>query len=122
MPRRRRPRNVPDEGPDFIYDLVETLKGTQPIDARRVYLFGHSAGAGHALALGLMESEFPLPVVRATRDALNSQGFDAQLTELTNHTHWYYDRAAEINIKVWAFLQKARLPGEPKYQRYQIAR
>jgi hypothetical protein len=33
-----------------------------------------------------------------------------------------YDRAAEINIKVRAFLQKARLPGEPKYQRYQIAR
>jgi hypothetical protein len=64
---------------------------------------------------------FPLAVVRATRDALNSHGFDAQLTEITNHTHWYYDRAAEINIKVWAFLQKARLAGEPKYQRYQIA-
>ena len=158
---RREGWGVPDDGPDFIYDLVETLKGTQPIDARRVYLFGHSAGAGHAVALGLMESEyfagiavhagvlhpsyypligaarrktpvaiwigsndalFPLPAVRATRDALNSQGFDAQLNEITNHTHWYYDRAAEINIKVWAFLQKARLPGEPKYQRYQIAR
>ena len=29
-----------------------------PIDPRRVYLFGHSGGAGHVLLLGLLESEY----------------------------------------------------------------
>src|SRR5689334_11074421 len=104
---------VPEDGPDFLYDLIEMLTTQFDIDRQRVYLFGHSAGAGHALVMALMESEyfaaiavhagalpessyplmksaarktpiamwigtddalFPLPVVRATRDALKAQG------------------------------------------------
>jgi poly(3-hydroxybutyrate) depolymerase len=49
---------VPEDGPDFIRDLVEALKGRYPINPRQVYLFGHSAGAVFALNLSMMESEY----------------------------------------------------------------
>lgn len=49
---------VPEDGPDFLYDLVEMLTTQLDLDKRRVYLFGHSAGAGHALVMALMESEY----------------------------------------------------------------
>jgi poly(3-hydroxybutyrate) depolymerase len=48
----------PTDGPDFLYELVEELKAKYPINARRVYLFGHSAGAAFALHMSLMESEY----------------------------------------------------------------
>lgn len=149
--------NIPADGPDFIHDLVEMLKAKYPINARRVYLFGHSAGAGQALYLSMLESEyfaatavhagamddspvidraqrkipiaifvgtndqfFPLPVVRATRDALNARGFKTELTEIPGHTHWYYDRAKEINQSAWEFLKKYELNAEPKYQQYRF--
>ena len=152
---------IPDDGPDFIRELVESLKAKHPVNARRVYLFGHSAGAGQALYLSLLESEyfaatavhagalgaedgpymerarrkipiaifvgtnddfFPLPVVRATRDALNARGFKSELTEIKGHTHWYYDRAAEINRGAWASLKGHELGAEPKYQQHQFSR
>jgi poly(3-hydroxybutyrate) depolymerase len=152
---------IPEDGPDFLHDLIEMLAYQLDVDKRRVYLFGHSAGAGHALVMALLESEyfaavtvhagalpdsalplieratrktpiaiwvgtndafFPLKVVRATRDALKAQGFAPELTEIGGHTHWYYDRAGDINKKVWAFLQQHVLPAEPKYERYQFSR
>ncbi|MCM3870022.1 MAG: alpha/beta hydrolase-fold protein [Pyrinomonadaceae bacterium] len=152
--------NVPRDGPDFIHELVEALKAKYPVNARRVYLFGHSAGAGQALYLSLMESQyfaataihagalrgsqdgqfiesakrkipiaifvgtnddfFPLPVVRATRDALNAKGFNAELTEIKGHTHWYYDKAPEINRSAWEFLKRHELTGEPVYEEYEF--
>jgi hypothetical protein len=57
-------------------------------------------------------------VVRATRDALNAQGFATELTEIKGHTHWYYDRAPAINKSAWAFLRQHVLPAEPKYERF----
>lgn len=148
-----------DDGPDFLYTLVEMLRVNQDVDSKRIYLFGHSAGAIHALGMAVLESEyfaavavhagamnpdyapyieraprktpigiwigtndalFPLATVRATRDAFNSRGFAAQLIELHRHTHWYYDRAPEINRQAWEFLGKAQLEGEPKFQRYAV--
>ena len=50
--------NSPNDGPDFLYELVEALKAKYPVNARRVYLFGHSAGAAFALHMSLMESEY----------------------------------------------------------------
>lgn len=49
---------IPEDGPDAIYDLIEALKAKYPIDPRRVYLFGHSAGAVVALYMALLESEY----------------------------------------------------------------
>ena len=153
---------IPEDGPDFVHEFVEALKARYPVNARRVYLFGHSAGAGQALYLSLLESEyfaataihagalhgsqdnqlierakrkipiaifvgtnesfFPLPVVRATRDALNAKGFNSELTEIKGHTHWYYDKAPEINRSAWEFLKRYELTGEPLYEEYQFNR
>ncbi|MEJ7714095.1 MAG: dienelactone hydrolase family protein [Pyrinomonadaceae bacterium] len=48
----------PADGPDFLHDLVEALKAKYPINPRRVYLFGHSAGAVFALGMSLIQSEY----------------------------------------------------------------
>ncbi|HYT69096.1 MAG TPA: alpha/beta fold hydrolase [Vicinamibacterales bacterium] len=50
---------IPQEGPDFFHDLVELVRiSNDVIDDRRMYVFGHSAGAIHGLDLGLLESEY----------------------------------------------------------------
>lgn len=49
---------TPKDGPDFLYDLVEALKQKYSINARRVYLFGHSGGASFGLQIALFESEY----------------------------------------------------------------
>lgn len=152
---------TPVDGPDFLRDVVEALKAKYPLNPRRVYLFGHSAGAGHALYMSLFESQYfaataihagalpeqgyslldrakrkipigiwigtadalvPLTVVRATRDAINSRGFPVQLTEIPNHTHWYYDRASKINKEVWEFLKQHELMEDPQYIQYQFSK
>jgi poly(3-hydroxybutyrate) depolymerase len=49
---------APQDGPDYLRDVVEELKKKYPIDLRRVYLFGHSAGASFAIAMSLLESQY----------------------------------------------------------------
>ncbi len=49
---------IPDDAPEFIYEMVEALKAKHSIDPKRVYLFGHSGGAIVGLCLALMESEY----------------------------------------------------------------
>ena len=50
---------IPQEGPDFFHDLVELVRiSHDQIDDRRMYVFGHSAGAIHGLHLGVTESEY----------------------------------------------------------------
>ena len=48
----------PTDGPAFLRDVVEDVKARTPIDSRRVFLFGHSAGACFALAMGAFESGY----------------------------------------------------------------
>lgn len=48
----------PIDGPNFLRDLVEELKTKYPVNPRRVYLFGHSAGAIFAIHMSLMESQY----------------------------------------------------------------
>jgi poly(3-hydroxybutyrate) depolymerase len=50
--------NAPNDGPAFLHDLVEELKTKYPVNPRRVYLFGHSAGASFALVMSLAESQY----------------------------------------------------------------
>lgn len=70
---------VPADGPAFLYFLIEAVKSRHAIDGRRVYLFGHSAGASFALAMGLMESEyFAAAAVHGT--ALQREGRDQLLS------------------------------------------
>jgi predicted esterase len=49
---------IPEDGPEFIYDLTELLIKKYPIAKDRLYLFGHSAGAVFALNLAMFESEY----------------------------------------------------------------
>ncbi|HYG81683.1 MAG TPA: PHB depolymerase family esterase [Pyrinomonadaceae bacterium] len=150
---------TPVDGPDFLRDLVESLKAKYPVNPRRVYLFGHSAGAAHALYMSLFESQYfaataiyagllpeqgyrllslpkrkipfgiwvgtadplvPVPAARTTRDKLLAGGFSVDLTEIPNYDHWYYDRAAQINKEVWAFLTRHELSEDPQYVQYQF--
>ena len=50
--------SIPEDGPRFLYDLVEGLKAAHPVDPGRVYLFGHSAGAIFGLLTSVLESEY----------------------------------------------------------------
>ena len=49
---------APADGPDLLRDLVETLVSELPIDPRRIYLFGHSGGAGFGLQMAVAESRY----------------------------------------------------------------
>jgi poly(3-hydroxybutyrate) depolymerase len=48
----------PQDGPLLLRDLVDEIASKYPIDARRVYLFGHSAGAVFTLQMACLESEY----------------------------------------------------------------
>src|SRR3954471_6748188 len=49
---------VPKDGPDYLRDLVEELRKKYPVNPRRIYLFGHSAGASFSMEMGVMEPEY----------------------------------------------------------------
>jgi len=46
------------DSPDFLHAVLEEVESKYAIDSRRVYLFGHSAGASYALYLSIVESEY----------------------------------------------------------------
>lgn len=49
---------INDDTPALMRDIVDDIATRRPIDRRRLYLFGHSGGAVHALTLGLLESQY----------------------------------------------------------------
>ena len=49
---------LPQDGPLLLRDLVDEIASKSPIDPRRVYLFGHSAGAVFTLQMACLESEY----------------------------------------------------------------
>jgi poly(3-hydroxybutyrate) depolymerase len=46
------------DSPNFIRAMVEQVNASHPVDASRIYLFGHSGGAVYALMLAIVESEY----------------------------------------------------------------
>jgi len=136
--------NTPEDGPDFLRDLAEELKAKYPVDPRRVYLFGHSAGAVFALGISMFESRYfaaaavhagawrdpqefaltqfarrkiPLAIVVGDSDAF----FPVAAVKATKgHNHNYYDSAGQINQVLWNFMKKCALAGEPAYEQYQF--
>jgi poly(3-hydroxybutyrate) depolymerase len=75
----RRGWQVPADGPAFLYFLIEAVKAKHAVDGRRMYLFGHSAGASFALTMGLMECEY-FAGVAAHAVALQREGREQLLT------------------------------------------
>jgi poly(3-hydroxybutyrate) depolymerase len=49
---------TPDDGPDFLHEVVSEVKAKHAVDPRRMYVWGHSAGAVFALYMGLFESDY----------------------------------------------------------------
>jgi TonB family protein len=50
--------NIGVDGPEFLHEIVQAVREKYPIDSKRIYLFGHSAGAVFALYMGIMESQY----------------------------------------------------------------
>ena len=50
--------NSTDDSADFLREIVAQLESKYSIDPKRVFLFGHSAGAVYALNLSMSESEY----------------------------------------------------------------
>lgn len=50
--------NLRHDGPDLIHALVEGVAARHPVDRRRIYLFGQSAGAVYSLTLAMLESQY----------------------------------------------------------------
>jgi len=48
----------PQDGPLFLKDVVDDVAKSYSIDGRRIYIFGHSAGANFALQMAVLESDF----------------------------------------------------------------
>jgi hypothetical protein len=71
-----------------------------------------------SIQVGDSDQYFPLKAVRATRDALNGEGFAAELIEMPGHDHWYYDLAPKINRTAWDFLKTRSLEKDPHYESY----
>jgi hypothetical protein len=71
-----------------------------------------------AIWVGTNDPYFALILVRATRDAFESRGFPAQLTEMPGHDHNYYAVAAKINPTIWEFLEANTLKSDPLYREY----
>lgn len=49
---------TPEDCPEFVYAVTRKLREQHAIDARRLYLFGYSAGGKIALTLAMLESEY----------------------------------------------------------------
>ena len=49
---------IREDSPALLRDIVDDIATRRPIDRRRLYLFGYSSGAAHALTLGLLESQY----------------------------------------------------------------
>jgi poly(3-hydroxybutyrate) depolymerase len=71
-----------------------------------------------SLTVGTKDPLFPVSDVRATRDLLVKNGIPAELNEIPNHNHWYYDLAPKINQSAWEFLKKHELGEDPQFEQY----
>ncbi len=58
-PDARNPARWGDaDGPPFLHLVIEAVRGAHAIDARRMYIFGHSAGAVMGLLISMLESQY----------------------------------------------------------------
>jgi poly(3-hydroxybutyrate) depolymerase len=89
---------IPQDSPDPTQLVVEDAKSRFPIDQRRVYLFGHSGGAGHVILLGLLESEY-FAAVALHAGALRSS--DRKLLDVPPR---------KIPIAIWSGTQDQMVP------------
>jgi poly(3-hydroxybutyrate) depolymerase len=66
--------------------------------------------------VGTGDASFPLPQVRATRDAFNARGFTVELREISGHDQNYDAMAGDVNTAAWQFLGTNKLGKDPDFQ------
>jgi len=66
--------------------------------------------------VGTGDISFPLPQVRATRDAFSARGFTVELHEISGHNQNYDAIAGEVNGAAWQFLKTNKLGRDPDFQ------
>jgi poly(3-hydroxybutyrate) depolymerase len=69
----------PLDGPNFLRDVVEAVKTKAQVDPKRIYLFGHSAGAMFASQMSMIESEYFAATVA------NAGGFPPNNVDITTY-------------------------------------
>jgi len=50
--------SIKADPPEFLHAVVKQVEAAHAVDANRIYLFGHSAGAEYALILAILDSHF----------------------------------------------------------------
>lgn len=50
--------SMASDGPEFLHSVVEAVKAANAVDDKRVYVFGHSAGATFALYMAILEPRY----------------------------------------------------------------
>lgn len=86
------------DGPAFLHAVVDEIAALHPIDPRRIYLFGHSAGAVYALGLALIDSDYFAAVA----------GHGGALTPDSTALFVYARR--KMPIALWVGAQDDRVP------------
>lgn len=82
----------------FLHAVVDQVRALHPVDARRIYLFGHSAGAVYALAMALLDDRFYAAV------AVHA----GALPEHSEHLFTYPDR--HMPVAIWVGDQDPSFP------------
>jgi poly(3-hydroxybutyrate) depolymerase len=62
------------------------------------------------IIIGDLDTNFSLTSVRETESALRDRLIPLEVSVLKGHSHWYYDKAPEINKSAWDFLKQTSLP------------
>lgn len=91
--------------PDF-YERVAVHAGTLPIKDRKQFLADVKTEV--AIFLGDSDRIFSVPSARVTINWLDALGIPAKLYVLKNHSHWYYEDATVINMRIWQFLSEGK--------------
>jgi poly(3-hydroxybutyrate) depolymerase len=71
-----------------------------------------------SISVGDQDVYFSLDAVRNTQRILTLGGFPVEANILKNGLHRYSDVPADFNAKVWDFLKRNTLSGDPKYADY----
>jgi len=88
----------PQDGPLLLRDVVDAVAAGHAIDPRRVYLFGHSAGAVFTLQMACLESEY------FAAAAVHAGAVDPQYFSIFDYA------ARKIPIAIWIGTKDAFFP------------
>ncbi len=96
-----------DDGPLLLRHLIEAVQTDYAIDRRRMYVFGHSAGAIHAITMGVLESEY-FAAVAVHAGAVSPNVVPVYLARAPEDSHCRVDRDQRRQLSAQAGADKPR--------------